>query len=274
LDDVVVPVTAYLPSRGHEFLHQPAIYPGLAGKTVFITGGGSGIGAAITAAFAGQKAKVAFVDIAERLSRATCKRVENETGTKPLFILGDIRDTKALRAAIEQTRQSFGDIGILVNNAGNDQRHSVEKVTPNYWDERMALNLRPMFFTAQAVQPQMKRLGGGSIINFGSISWMVNMGGFPAYATAKAAVHGLTRTLARDLGPFNIRVNCVVPGWVMTERQIKKWLTRKADLDRKRAQCLPVRVLPEDVADMVLFLASDAAAKCTAQDFTVDGGWA
>lgn len=255
-------------------MHQPAIYPGLAGKTVFITGGGSGIGAAITAGFTGQKAKVAFVDIAERQSRATCSYVENETGTRPLFIPCDIRDTKALRAAIEQTRKRLGDIGVLVNNAGNDQRHTAEKVTVDYWDERMALNLRPMFFAAQAVLPQMKRLGNGSIINFGSISWMVNMGGFPAYATAKAAVHGLTRTLARDFGPFNIRVNCVVPGWIMTERQIKKWLTPKADRERKRAQCLQAHIFPEDVADMVLFLGSDAASKCTAQDFTVDGGWA
>jgi len=255
-------------------VHRPAIYPGLADQTVFITGGGSGIGAAITAAFAGQKAKVAFVDIAERQSRATCSRVERETGRKPLFIPCDIRNIKALQEAIEQTRKSLGDIGVLVNNAANDDRHAVQKVTVEYWDERMALNLRPMFFAAQAVLPQMKRRGGGSIINFGSISWMVTQGGFPAYATAKSAVHGLTRTLARDFGSFNIRVNCVVPGWTITERQLKKWLTPKADRERKRAQCLPVRVLPEDVADMVLFLGSDASSKCTAQDFTVDAGWA
>ena len=202
-------------------MHRPAIFPGLADQTVFITGGGSGIGAAITAGFAGQKAKVAFVDIAEKQSRATCSQVERETGRRPLFIPGDIRNIKTLLAAIEQTRKSLGDVGVLVNNAANDDRHTVEKVTVEYWDERMALNLRPMFFAAQAVLPQMKRLGGGSIINFGSISWMVTQGGFPAYATAKSAVHGLTRTLARDFGPFNIRVNCVVPGWTITERQLK-----------------------------------------------------
>jgi len=254
-------------------VHQPAIYPGLAGRTVFITGGGSGIGAAITRGFAGQKAKVAFVDIAEAPSRALVDQVEADTGMKPLFIPCDIRDVSALQAAMERTRESLGDVTVLVNNAANDQRHKVEETTVGYWDERMALNLRPMFFTAQAVLPQMRRLGGGSIINFGSISWMVPQGGFPAYATAKAAVHGLTRTLARDFGPFNIRVNCVVPGWVMTERQIALWLTPEADKEREKGQCLPARVMPEDLADMVLFLGSEASSKCTAQDFTVDAGW-
>jgi D-xylose 1-dehydrogenase len=254
-------------------MHQPALYPGLAGKTVFITGGGSGIGASITRAFAGQKSKVAFVDIAEAESRALVADVQKETGTSPLFLPCDIRDIAALRAAIERVRHELGDIAILVNNAANDQRHAVEEVTPEYWDERMAINLRPAFFTAQAVLAQMKRLGGGSIINFGSLSWMIPQGGFPAYATAKSAAHGLTRTLARDFGKFNIRVNCVVPGWVMTERQLKLWLTPEADAERAKAQCLPARVMPEDIADMVLFLASDAAAKCSAQDFTVDGGW-
>lgn len=254
-------------------MHQPAIYPGLAGKTVFITGGGSGIGAALTRGFAGQKSRVGFVDIAEEASRALLTEVEKETGVTALFIPCDIRHITALQAAIERVQRELGDIAVLVNNAANDQRHAVEEVTPAYWDERMAVNLRPSFFTAQAVLPQMKRLGGGSIINFGSISWMVPQGGFPAYATAKSAAHGLTRTLARDFGPFNIRVNCVVPGWVMTERQLQLWLTPEADAARAKAQCLPSRVMPEDIADMVLFLASDAAAKCTAQDFIVDGGW-
>ena len=254
-------------------MHQPAIYSGLAGKTVFITGGGSGIGAALTRGFAGQKARVAFVDIDLEASRALVGDVTRGTGVTPLFIPCDIRDIAALQAAVEQVRREVSDIAVLVNNAANDQRHAVEEVTPAFWDERMAVNLRPSFFTAQAVLPQMKRLGGGSIINFGSVSWMIPHGGFPAYATAKAAAHGLTRTLARDFGPFNIRINCVVPGWVMTERQLKLWLTPEADAERAKAQCLPSRVMPEDIADMVLFLASDAAAKCTAQDFTVDGGW-
>jgi len=254
-------------------MHQPALYPGLAGKTVFITGGGSGIGAAITRAFAGQQARPAFVDIAEAPSLALVEELRHATGIAPLFIPCDVRDVGALVGAIEQTRAALGDIAVLVNNAANDDRHRVEDVTAAYWDERMALNLRPMFFAAQAVLAQMKRRGGGAIVNFGSISWMVTQGGFPAYATAKAAVHGLTRTLARDFGPFSIRVNCVVPGWVMTERQRQLWLTPEADAARAAAQCLPSRVEPEDIADMVLFLASDAAAKCTAQDFTVDAGW-
>ncbi len=254
-------------------MHQPAIYPGLANKPVFITGGGSGIGAALTRGFAGQKARVAFVDVAEEESRALVRDIAEETGVTPLFIPCDIRDIPALQVAIEQIRREISDIAVLVNNAANDQRHAVEEVTPAYWDERMAVNLRPSFFAAQAVLPQMKRLGGGSIINFGSISWMIPQGGFPAYAAAKSAMHGLTRTLARDFGPFNIRVNCVVPGWVMTERQLKLWLTPEADAARAKAQCLPSRVMPEDIADMVLFLASDASLKCTAQDFTVDGGW-
>jgi D-xylose 1-dehydrogenase len=255
-------------------MHQPALYPGLAGKTVFITGGGTGIGAAITAGFAGQRAKVAFVDIAEDESRALAARLAQETGAEPLFIPCDIRDIGALQRAIEATRAALGDIAVLVNNAANDQRHTVEETTAEYWDERMAVNLRPMFFAAQAVLPQMRRRGGGAIVNFGSISWMVAQGGFPAYATAKAAVHGLTRTLARDFGIHDIRVNCVVPGWVMTERQRRLWLTPEADAARAAAQCLKTTVEPEDIADMVLFLASDAAAKCTAQDFIVDAGWA
>lgn len=254
-------------------MHQPAVYPGLAGKTVFITGGGSGIGAALTRGFTGQKARVAFVDIDLEASRTLVADVARETGVTPLFIPCDLRDIVALQAAVEQVRREISDIAVLVNNAANDQRHIVEEVTPAFWDERMAVNLRPSFFTAQAVLPQMKRLGGGSIINFGSVSWMIPQGGFPAYATAKAAMHGLTRTLARDFGPFNIRVNCVVPGWVMTERQLKLWLTPEADAARAKAQCLPSRVMPEDIADIVLFLASDAAQKCSAQDFTVDGGW-
>jgi len=255
-------------------MRQPAIYPGLAGKTVFITGGGSGIGAAHTAGFAGQKAKVAFVDIAEAESRALVDAVAKETGNAPLFIRCDIRDIESLRAAIERVRIEFGDISVLVNNAANDQRHRVEDVTVAYWDERMAINLRPMFFTCQAVLPQMRRLGRGSIVNFGSTSWKMTRGGFPAYVTAKAAVHGLTRTLARDFGAFNIRVNTVLPGWILTQRQIELWLTPEGEAERAKGQCIPARVEPEDVADMVLFLASDAAAKCTAQEFIVDGGWA
>ena len=255
-------------------MRQPAIYPGLAGKSVLITGGGSGIGAAHTAGFASQKAKVAFVDIAEAESHALVEKVKRDTGIAPLFIRCDIRSVESLQAAIERVRAELGDISVLVNNAANDDRHKVEDVTVAYWDERMAVNLRPMFFACQAVLPQMKRLGAGSIVNLGSTSWKLIRGNMPVYVTAKAAVHGLTRTLARDFGAFKIRVNTVLPGWVMTERQTKLWLTPEGDAEREKGQCIAERVEPEDVADMVLFLASDASKMCTAQEFIVDGGWA
>lgn len=254
-------------------MHKPAIYPALAGQSVFITGGGGGIGAAITRAYAHQNARVTFIDIAVEASQKLVADITAEGGTPPLFIPCDITDIPALQAAIEQARVTHGDIAVLINNAANDQRHTVEEVSVAYWDERMSLNLRPMFFTAQAVLPQMKRLGGGAIVNFGSISWMIPHGGFPAYATAKAAVHGLTRTLARDFGPFNIRVNVIAPGWIMTERQLALWVDENTDAQLAAAQCLNVRLMPEDVADMVVFLGSDAARRCTGQTFVVDGGW-
>ena len=254
-------------------MRRPAIYPDLAERTVFITGGGSGIGAALTEAFLGQGAHVAFVDIAEAESRALVERLEREHGRAPLFIPCDIRDVEALRAAIERTTTTFGDVSVLMNNAANDQRHAVETVTPAFWDERMAINQRPMFFAAQAVWPMMKRAGGGSIVNFGSISWKLGQGGMPAYTMAKAAVHGLTRGLARDFGPDGIRVNTLVPGWVMTERQLKLWVTPETEKEIDKGQCIKARVMPEEIADMALFLASAASAKCTAQELVGAGGW-
>jgi NAD(P)-dependent dehydrogenase (short-subunit alcohol dehydrogenase family) len=248
-------------------------YAGLAGKAVFITGGGSGIGAAFTRGFAGQGARVGFADIAEDASRALVVEIQKETGTAPFFIACDIRDIAALQAAIEKIRVEFGDIGVLVNNAGNDDRHTMEQVTPAYWDERIAVNMRHMFFAAQAVAPQMKRLGGGAIINLGSIIWRLKLTGLPIYNVTKASVTGLTRVLAREFGPFGIRVNTISPGAVWTERQIKLWYTPEVEKEVMAGQCLKARVLPDDVANMALFLASDAAEKCTAQEFIVDGGW-
>ena len=252
---------------------RPSSYGGLADKTVFITGGGSGIGAAFSRAFAGQGARVGFVDIAEEASRTLAAQIQKETGTAPLFITCDIRDIAGLQAAIEKTRIGLGEIGVLINNAGNDDRHALDEVTPTYWDERIAVNLRHQFFAAQAVVDQMKRLGGGSIINFGSISWMTATGGMPAYTTSKAAIHGLTRGLARDLGPYNIRANTVSPGWVMTERQLKMWVTPESETRLDQLQCLKGRLQPEDLANMVLFLASDDARMITSQNFVVDAGW-
>lgn len=252
---------------------QHAVYPSLAGRAVFITGGGSGIGASLTRAFCRQQAKVAFVDIAEEESRALVEDVAAETGIRPDYLPCDIRDIPALQAAIETTRQRYGNIAALLNNAANDQRHKVEEVTVDYWDERMAVNLRPMFFAAQAVVPQMRELGGGSIINFGSVSWRMGTPDVPAYASAKAAAHGLTRSLARDLGVDNIRVNTLVPGWVMTERQLKLWVTPEAEKVIDANQFLKARVRPEHIANMALFLAADDSALCNAQEFIVDGGW-
>ncbi len=249
-----------------------ASYPSLQDKVVFVTGGGSGIGAAIVEGFVRQGAKVGFVDIDESASNALVEKLKG-TGLAPHFIRCDVRDIEQLRAAIKTVQSEFGDIGVLVNNAARDDRHSIESVTVEFWDERIAVNLRHQLFASQAVIDQMKRLGGGSIINFGSISWMTATGGMPAYTTSKAAVHGLTRGLARDLGPFNIRANTVSPGWVMTERQKKLWLTPEGDKQIDVAQCLKARVQPEDLANMVLFLASDDAKMITSQNLVVDAGW-
>jgi D-xylose 1-dehydrogenase len=252
---------------------RPAIYPDLAGRVVFITGGGSGIGAAYTRAFALQGSRVAFIDIAEEHSRALAEEISATGAPKPLFQRCDVRDIEALRSAIEQVRAQLGDISILINNAASDDRHTFESVTPAYWDERIATNLRHMFFAAQAIAPQMKRIGGGCIINMGSIIWRLTHTGLPAYSTSKAAVTGLTRTMAREYGPSGIRVNTISPGAVWTERQIKLWYTPEFEQRVREGQCLPTRVLPDDIANMALFLASDAAAKCSGQDFVVDAGW-
>jgi NAD(P)-dependent dehydrogenase (short-subunit alcohol dehydrogenase family) len=252
---------------------QTALYPDLAGRSVFITGGGSGIGAALTAAFTAQGSRVAFVDIAEDASRALVGQLSSDAAHAPLFIPCDIRDITALRAAIEQARVAHGDITVLLNNAANDQRHRTEEVTPEFWDDRVAINQRPMFFAAQAVLPQMQRTGGGSIVNFGSVSWKLRQGGMAAYTMAKASVQGLTRSLARDYGKQHIRANTLVPGWVMTERQLTHWVTPEAEKEIDAGQALAGRVMPMHIADMALFLASNASAMCSAQEFVVDGGW-
>jgi NAD(P)-dependent dehydrogenase (short-subunit alcohol dehydrogenase family) len=252
---------------------RPSSYTDLANRTVFITGGGSGIGAAFTRAFAWQGARVGFADIAEEASRALIAQIQKERGTAPAFVPCDIRDIGALQAAIEGIRMELGDIGVLINNAGNDDRHRLDQVTPAYWDDRIAVNLRHMFFAAQAVVPQMKRLGGGAIINLGSIIWRLKQTALPVYNVTKASITGLTRVLAREFGPFGIRVNTLSPGAVWTERQIKLWYTPEFEKEVMAGQCLKTRVLPSDVANMALFLASDAAEKCTAQDFIVDAGW-
>jgi NAD(P)-dependent dehydrogenase (short-subunit alcohol dehydrogenase family) len=254
-------------------LNDFARYPSLEGRVVFITGGGSGIGASLVEHFSAQGSSVAFVDIKGKESLALAAGIEEAGGPKPLFIPCDLLDIEALRLAIAQTADALGPIRVLVNNAAEDTRHDVGEVTVEYWDGRMAVNLRHQFFAAQAVAGQMKAAGGGSIINFGSISWMFGQGGMPGYTTAKAAVLGLTRGLARDFGPDDIRVNTVSPGWVMTERQIDMWLDEAAEKMIGERQCLKDKLSPPDVARMVLFLAADDGRMCTAQNFIVDAGW-
>lgn len=254
-------------------MKQLAKYGSLQGKRVFITGGGSGIGESLVAEFAAQGALVAFVDIAVEASEALCRRLAEAGLTAPLFRHCDITDIPSLQAVMAELAQKLGDFDILVNNAANDQRHQAQDVTLEYWNERIAINQRPMFFTCQAVFEGMKRRGGGSIINVSSISWHMKSGGYPVYATTKAAVVGLTRGLARDYGAHNIRVNTVTPGWVMTQRQIDLWVDDAAEAEIKKSQCLPSKLMPQDIAAMVLFLASDDGAMCSSQEFIVDAGW-
>ena len=250
-----------------------AVYPSLKNRIVFVTGGATGIGAAHVAHFAAQGAQVAFVDIQEQPAKALVKSIAAQGLPKPLFIPCDLRDIPALQAAIKSAGKKLGPITVLVNNAAHDERHDWKTVTVDYWEERLQVNLRHQFFAIQAVAPMMQKAGGGSIINFGSISWHLAMGGMPAYTTAKAGIEGLTRSFAKDLGPDNIRVNCVIPGWILTERQKTLWLTPEAEASTLAAQCLKRMLVPDDVARMVLWLAADDSRMCTSQLFTVDGGW-
>ncbi|NOD36790.1 MULTISPECIES: SDR family NAD(P)-dependent oxidoreductase [unclassified Ruegeria] len=245
-----------------------ANYPCLAGKTVFITGGAGGIGAETVRAFAEQGAKVGFLDLNADAGLALLSDLEGEHA----FAQCDLRDIEAMNAAMGQLVEELGEADVLVNNAAHDDRHDWRDVTPEYWDERMATNIRHMFFAIQSVAPSMIAKGAGSIINIGSNSWWEAGAGFPAYATAKSAVHGLTRTMARELGDHRIRVNAVVPGWIMTDRQKDLWVTPEALAKQVDRQCLPDPIEPVYVARMVLFLASDDAAMCSAGNFMVEGG--
>ena len=259
-------------------MNQPALlasYPSLKGRRVFVTGGGSGIGEAIVEAFARQGALVAFVDVVEGPSAALAERLAAQGLPRPWWRACDVRDVPALQRSIADGAAALaGDFDALVNNVASDDRHALEEVTPAYWDERMAVNGRPAFFAIQAVVPGMKRLGGGSVVNLGSIGWQIKEGAYPCYAVAKSSVNGLTRGLARPLGAHGIRINTVTPGWVMTERQVRLWLTPEGEQEIRRNQCLPQKLQPHDIAAMVLFLASDDGRMCTAQEFKVDAGWA
>jgi D-xylose 1-dehydrogenase len=249
-----------------------AIYPSLRDRVVLVTGGASGIGAEEVSQFARQGARVAFLDIADDAAGRLIEGLRQEGLAPPLYLPCDLRDIPALQAAVGAVGRQLGPVSVLVNNAANDQRHAYEEVTVEYWDERMATNLRHQFFAIQAVAPMMRAARGGSIINFGSISWHTNGGGMPAYTTAKAGVEGLTKGMARDLGEYGVRVNCVIPGWIMTQRQLDLWLTPEAEAQLLTMQTLKTKLVPADVARMVLWLASDDSRMCSAQLWVVDGG--
>jgi D-xylose 1-dehydrogenase len=246
-----------------------AVYPSLAGKTVVVTGGGSGIGEVIVAEFARQKSRVFFLDVAVAESQALAAKVGN--GVK--FVHCDVTDTAALRKALAGVEAEAGPVSVLVNNAANDDRHQFEDVTPEYWQQRIDVNLKHLFFATQAVTAGMKKSGGGSVINLGSVSWHTSIPSLSIYETAKAGIEGMTRALARDLGESNIRVNCVVPGAIRTPRQIKLWHTPEEETKILAQQCLKARVDPVHVAAMVLFLASDDARMCTSHNYWVDAGY-
>jgi len=248
-----------------------AIYPSLKNAVVYLTGGASGIGEQTVRAFAEQGSHVGFIDRDDERGKALADELR-AGGATVHFERCDLRNIDELRNAFTALKSALGPAGVLVNNAARDDRHRWEDVTPDYYDERIATNLRHMFFAIQCVAPDMIAAGKGSIINFGSNSWMEAAGGMPAYTSAKAAVHGMTRSFARDLGPHRIRVNTVVPGWIMTERQKQLWVTEESLERHQRRQCLPDLIEPVYLARMVLFLASDDAAMCTANNFMVEAG--
>ncbi|MDT7836509.1 SDR family NAD(P)-dependent oxidoreductase [Aquabacterium sp. OR-4] len=261
-----------------------ARHPSLQGRCVFISGGATGIGECLVEQFMAQGARVGFCDIALDAGQALVQRLAGQAAqrggaglngplTTPLFVPCDITDVTALRAAIAQVREAFGPVLALLNNAANDRRHTIDEVTPEFWDSAVAVNMRHAFFAAQAVAPDMRAAHAGSIINFGSVSWMLRQGDLAAYASSKAAMQGLTRTLARDLGTHGIRVNTLVPGWTMTDKQRRLWVTAETEHEIRRNQCIGEPVLPEHIAHMALFLAADDSRMCTAQTFVVDGGW-
>ena len=247
-----------------------ATFHDLEGASVFITGGGSGIGASLTEGFLRQGAKVAFVGRSD--ASAFVDRMEAETGNRPLFIQCDITDIAALKAAVAQASDLHGPIGVLVNNAANDQRHATLEVGEAFWDWSQSINLKAYFFACQAVIPGMQALGGGAIVNFTSISYMMGNSGYPAYTTANSGINGMTRSLAREFGPDRIRVNALAPGWVLTEKQIEKWATPEGLAAHLERQCLKDHLAPQDIVESTLFLASKASRMISGQALVVDGG--
>jgi D-xylose 1-dehydrogenase len=250
-----------------------ASYPSLVDRTVIVTGGASGIGEAFVSHFAAQGARVGFFDVAVQQGRALEERLAGSRH-RPVFVECDLTDIDALRAAVGHVREAFGPVGVLVNNAANDVRHRISDTTPDEFDRSLATNLRHQYFATQAVLPDMRTLGGGSIICLGSTGWMKKNAGYPMYAAAKAAVGGFVYGMARELGQDRIRINCLVPGWVITEKQREMWLDEAGEDEIRRMQCMPGHLMPDDLARAALFLASDDSRMCTGQNFIVDGGWA
>jgi D-xylose 1-dehydrogenase len=250
-----------------------ATYTSLRDRAIVVTGGASGIGAAVVEAFAKQNSRVAFLDIQDDLADQLTKRLQTAGFHPPIYHHCDLRDVEAINVSVRGILEQFQTVDVLVNNAGNDSRHSIEEVTSEYWDQCMATNLKHQFFTAQAVIPAMRKARGGSIINMSSISWSIPSIGLPVYVAAKAAIVGLTRTLAHELGSYNIRVNCVMPGAIQTERQKRLWLTEAYKAEILARQALKRMIMPDEVANLVVFLAADESAGVTNQSFVIDGGW-
>ncbi|MEP4767314.1 MAG: SDR family oxidoreductase [Roseibium sp.] len=247
-----------------------ATYPDLKGASIFITGGGSGIGAALTDGFLAQGAKVAFVQRSD--AAPFCDEMKQKHGNRPLYLPCDITDITALKASIDNAAEAHGPVTVLVNNAANDKRHTAEEVTEEFWDWSQALNLKAYFFACQHVVAGMRAAGGGSIVNFSSISYMMGASGFPSYTTANSGINGMTRSLAREFGPDRIRVNAIAPGWVLTQKQKDMWVTPEGLAAHIDKQCLKDELAPEDMVDPVLFLASKTSKAMTGQSLVVDGG--
>jgi NAD(P)-dependent dehydrogenase (short-subunit alcohol dehydrogenase family) len=250
-----------------------ARYPSLQGRVAFVSGGATGLGAEFVMQLAAQGARVAFVDIDHVSGRELAASVASRGYGDAHFMECDVRDVSALRAALAETADRLGPITVLVNNAADDQRRRIEDLSVEEWDEGITVNVRHHFFATQAVAPMMREAGGGSVINLGSISAHIDLLDLPAYITAKAGIEGLTRLLARELGPYDIRVNCIIPGWIMTQRQLDSWVTPEAAASIDRNQCLKHRLYPGDVARLLLWLAADDSRSCTGQNWIVDGGW-
>ena len=254
-------------------MSEYATYPSLRDKAVIVTGGAAGIGEAMVRAFAGQHARVAFLDVNDAAASSLAGDLERQNLPRPLYCTCDVTDIAALQASVQSILEALGTVDVLVNNAGNDARHAIEEVTPEFWDATMAVNLKHQFFMSQAVAPSMRRAGRGSIINMSSISWLIPSTGLPVYVTAKAAIVGMTRTLAHELGKDNIRVNCILPGAILTERQQRLWLTDAYKAEVMANQALKRYIYPDEVARLALFLAADDGSAITNQSYVIDGGW-